>query len=175
MILRSNPELWVGCVAGAMQESEYKSELAAAGFADIGIEPTRVFRAEDVREFLSAAGAEAVSVADQAGWKDHERLCARHKARQRRGQIQGKGELYPRFRSWERGAQGAGNSPANVEKAVQGLGLEARVEKVTEIEEILKFQILMTPGLVINGQVKAAGRIPPVEEIMQMLATAGGN
>ena len=64
---------------------------------------------------------------------------------------------------------------ANVEKAVQGLGIAARVEKVTEIEEILKFQILMTPGLVINGQVKAAGRIPPVEEIMQMLATAGGN
>ena len=64
---------------------------------------------------------------------------------------------------------------ANVEKAVQGLGIEARVEKVTEITDIMKFQILMTPGLVINGQVKAAGRIPPVEEIMQMLATAGGN
>ena len=67
--LRNNPELWAGCVAGAMQEPKYKSELAAAGFVDVDIEPTRVFRAADVREFLSAAGAEAVSVADQADGK----------------------------------------------------------------------------------------------------------
>ncbi len=65
---------------------------------------------------------------------------------------------------------------ANVEKAVQGLGIiEARVEKVTEITDIMKFQILMTPGLVINGEVRAAGRIPSVEEIKQMLMAAGGN
>ena len=67
--LRNNPELWAGCVAGAMQEAKYKSELAAAGFVDVDIEPTRVFRAADVREFLSAAGAEAVSVADQVDGK----------------------------------------------------------------------------------------------------------
>ncbi len=67
--LRNNPELWAGCVAGAMQEAKYKSELASAGFVDIGIEPTRIFRAADVREFLSAAGAEAVAVADQADGK----------------------------------------------------------------------------------------------------------
>ena len=64
---------------------------------------------------------------------------------------------------------------ANAEKAVQELGLEARVEKVTEITDIMKFQILMTPGLVINGQVKAAGRIPSVEEIERMLMAAGGD
>ncbi len=67
--LLNNPELWAGCVAGAMQKPKYESELAAAGFVDIGIEPTRVFQAEDVREFLSAAGAEALSVADQADGK----------------------------------------------------------------------------------------------------------
>jgi small redox-active disulfide protein 2 len=64
---------------------------------------------------------------------------------------------------------------ANAEKAVQELGLEARVEKVTGITDIMKFQILMTPCLVINGQVKAAGRIPSVEEIKQMLMAAGGD
>jgi SAM-dependent methyltransferase len=67
--LRNDPKLWAGCVAGAMQESEYKSELSAAGFVDIGIEPTRVFCAADVRDFLSAAGVEALSVADQADEK----------------------------------------------------------------------------------------------------------
>ncbi len=64
---------------------------------------------------------------------------------------------------------------ANAQKAVQGLGIEAEIEKVTEIRDIIKFQILMTPGLVIDGQVKAAGRIPTVEEIKQMLLAAGGN
>jgi small redox-active disulfide protein 2 len=64
---------------------------------------------------------------------------------------------------------------ANAEKAVQELGIEARVEKVTGITDIMQFQILMTPGLVINGQVKAAGRIPSVEEIKRMLMAAGGD
>ncbi len=62
----------------------------------------------------------------------------------------------------------------NVEMAVRDLGLEAEIEKVTAIEDIMKFKILMTPGLVIDGQVKAAGRVPPVEEIKQMLASNGG-
>lgn len=64
---------------------------------------------------------------------------------------------------------------ANAEKAVQELGIQAEVEKVTEIQDIISFHILMTPGLVIDGQVKAAGRIPSVDEIKQMLVAAGGN
>ncbi len=64
---------------------------------------------------------------------------------------------------------------ANAERAVQELGIEAQIEKVTQVQDILKFQILMTPGLVVDGQVKAAGRIPSVEEIKQMLTPAGGN
>ncbi len=64
------------------------------------------------------------------------------------------------------------NLTANAEKAVRELGIKAEIEKV---QDIIKFQILMTPGLVINGQVKAAGRIPSVEEIKQMLVAAGGN
>ncbi len=64
---------------------------------------------------------------------------------------------------------------ANAEKAVQELGLNAEIEKVTDIQDIMKFQILMTPGLVIDGKVKTAGRIPPPEEIKKMLQEAGGN
>jgi small redox-active disulfide protein 2 len=64
---------------------------------------------------------------------------------------------------------------ANAERAVRELGVEAEIEKVTEIQDIIKFQILMTPGLVIDGQVKAAGRVPSVEEIKQLLVAAGGN
>lgn len=58
---------------------------------------------------------------------------------------------------------------SNTEKAVKELGLNAEIEKVTGIQDILKFQILMTPGLVIDGQVKAAGRVPSTDEIKQLL------
>jgi small redox-active disulfide protein 2 len=58
---------------------------------------------------------------------------------------------------------------SKAEQAIQELGLHAVVEKVTDIIDIMKFQILMTPGLVIDGQVKAAGRVPSTEEIKQML------
>ncbi|MDR3748611.1 MAG: thioredoxin family protein [Acidobacteriota bacterium] len=64
---------------------------------------------------------------------------------------------------------------ANAQKAVQELGIETEIEKVTEIEDIIKFHIFMTPGLVIDGQLKAAGRVPSVEEIKQLLVAAGGN
>jgi arsenite methyltransferase len=67
--LRNNPELWAGCIAGALQDTKYRLELAAAGFVGISIEPTRVFRAADVSEFLSAAGTEAASLAEQADGK----------------------------------------------------------------------------------------------------------
>ena len=64
---------------------------------------------------------------------------------------------------------------ANAEKAIQGFGVEVQIEKVTEIKEILKFQILMTPGLAINGKVKSAGRVPEPAEIREMLLEEGGN
>ena len=49
--IRKNVLLWVGCVAGAMEENEYYTKLASAGFEKIEIEPTRVYRIEDAREF----------------------------------------------------------------------------------------------------------------------------
>ena len=62
----------------------------------------------------------------------------------------------------------------NAKKAAQELGLEALVEKVEDIQQIMAFEILMPPGLVINGEVKAAGRVPNVEEIKKLLLAAGG-
>lgn len=54
--IRRSVELWAGCIAGALEEREYVEKLRAAGFVDIEIEPTRVYRAEDARQFLAAAG-----------------------------------------------------------------------------------------------------------------------
>ena len=51
-------ELWVGCIAGALGEDEYAAKLAAAGFADIDIEVTRVYDVDDAREFLAAEGVD---------------------------------------------------------------------------------------------------------------------
>src|SRR5205814_954004 len=51
--VRQSVLLWVGCVAGALDENEYRTKLKAAGFEQIEIEPTRIYRAEDAREFLS--------------------------------------------------------------------------------------------------------------------------
>ncbi|HEY4593336.1 MAG TPA: arsenite methyltransferase [Thermoanaerobaculia bacterium] len=60
--VRRNVELWIGCVAGALQETEYRSLLAEVGFEGIEVEPTRVYRAEDARAFLAEAGIDAVGV-----------------------------------------------------------------------------------------------------------------
>jgi arsenite methyltransferase len=54
--IRRSMELWVGCIAGALQEDEYREKLQAAGFVSIEIEPTRVYQSEEAREFLAAAG-----------------------------------------------------------------------------------------------------------------------
>src|ERR1700693_4223885 len=61
--IRKSVLLWVGCVAGALVDDEYRSKLSAAGFEQIDIEPTRIYRAEDAREFLSAAGIDADAMA----------------------------------------------------------------------------------------------------------------
>ena len=63
--VKRNMELWIGCVAGALEESEFIRLLTAAGFEDPSIEPTRVYSAADAREFLSSAGLDADAVAPQ--------------------------------------------------------------------------------------------------------------
>lgn len=61
--IRKSVELWVGCVAGALEEFEYRDKLFNAGFENIDIEPTRVYKVEEARDFLSAAGFDVVKVA----------------------------------------------------------------------------------------------------------------
>jgi arsenite methyltransferase len=67
--IRQSVLLWVGCVAGALGDDEFRSKLAAAGFEQIDIEPTRVYRAEDAREFLSAEGVDVDAIAPQVDGK----------------------------------------------------------------------------------------------------------
>ena len=57
--VRRSMELWVGCIAGALEENEYRRLLAAAGFVDISVEPTRIYEFEDARTVLAGAGLDA--------------------------------------------------------------------------------------------------------------------
>jgi SAM-dependent methyltransferase len=61
--IRRNVELWIGCLAGALDESDYLSKLAAAGFEDVSIEPTRVYKASDARGFLEGYGIDVDQIA----------------------------------------------------------------------------------------------------------------
>ena len=67
--LRRSVELWIGCVAGALSEDDYRAKLAKAGFTQIEVEPTRVYRAEDARDFLAGAGLDADTIAPQVNGK----------------------------------------------------------------------------------------------------------
>jgi SAM-dependent methyltransferase len=67
--IRKSILLWVGCVAGALSESEYHEKLAAAGFEHIEIEPTRIYNVEDAREFLAAEGVDVDAIAPQVDGK----------------------------------------------------------------------------------------------------------
>ena len=61
--IRRSVERWIGCVAGALEESDYRAKLGKAGFAFIEIEPTRIYRTEDAREFLEREGIDASAIA----------------------------------------------------------------------------------------------------------------
>ena len=63
--IRKNMLLWAGCVAGALDENEYRAKLAAAGFEAIGIEPTRVYQLEDALEFLKDMGLDLEKIGPQ--------------------------------------------------------------------------------------------------------------
>jgi 2-polyprenyl-3-methyl-5-hydroxy-6-metoxy-1,4-benzoquinol methylase len=67
--IRRSMLLWVGCVAGALDEDEYRAKLAAAGFHDIGIEPTRIYRYEDARAFLADPAADTAALAAEVDGK----------------------------------------------------------------------------------------------------------
>jgi arsenite methyltransferase len=63
--VRRSMELWVGCIAGALQETEYRQKLQCAGFESIDVEPTRIYQVEEAREFLTAGGVDADAAGPQ--------------------------------------------------------------------------------------------------------------
>jgi arsenite methyltransferase len=67
--VRHNVELWVGCIAGAMQETEYIQQLTRAGFVDISVEPTRIYNIADAREFLATEGIDVDAIASEVNGK----------------------------------------------------------------------------------------------------------
>jgi arsenite methyltransferase len=67
--VRQSVLLWVGCVAGALEENEYRTKLASAGFETIEIEPTRTYRVEDAREFLAGQNIDVDAIAAQVDGK----------------------------------------------------------------------------------------------------------
>ena len=67
--IRASVLLWVGCVAGALDENEYRTKLAAAGFQDVDLEPTRIYRAEDARTFLEDKGMDVQAIGREVDGK----------------------------------------------------------------------------------------------------------
>src|SRR5581483_11416925 len=67
--VRKEVLLWAGCVAGALDEREYRTKLEAAGFTQVEIEPTRVYRVDDAREFLASSGVDVDRIAPQVDGK----------------------------------------------------------------------------------------------------------
>jgi SAM-dependent methyltransferase len=63
--IRRSMELWVGCIAGALEEREYASKLTAAGFTDVDVEPWRVYKVDDARGFLTESGVDVDRIAPQ--------------------------------------------------------------------------------------------------------------
>ena len=67
--IRRSVELWIGCVAGALEEDEYRGKLGKAGFEAVGLEPTRIYRIEDARELLDREGIDAAAIAPMVDGK----------------------------------------------------------------------------------------------------------
>jgi arsenite methyltransferase len=67
--IRKNVLLWVGCIAGALEENDYVSKLASAGFEQIDLEPTRIYRIEDAREFFTGQNIDVDAIAPQVDGK----------------------------------------------------------------------------------------------------------
>jgi arsenite methyltransferase len=67
--VRKNVVLWVGCVAGALDHADYRNKLEASGFEQVNIEPTRIYKAEDAREFLATEGIDADALAPEVDGK----------------------------------------------------------------------------------------------------------
>jgi arsenite methyltransferase len=67
--VRNSLLLWVGCVAGSLEENDYRAKLAAAGFEQIDLEPTRIYNVDDAREFLAGLNIDVDAIAPQVDGK----------------------------------------------------------------------------------------------------------
>ena len=67
--VRQSMLLWVGCIAGALEEKEYRTKLDAVGFEDVSLEPVRTYQIEDARQFLTEAGVDVDTIAPQVEGK----------------------------------------------------------------------------------------------------------
>src|ERR1700735_3489898 len=67
--IRQSVQAWVGCIAGSLGENDYRNKLASAGFEQIEVQPTRIYRAEDACEFLAGQGINAAAIAPQVDGK----------------------------------------------------------------------------------------------------------
>jgi arsenite methyltransferase len=67
--IRRSVELWIGCVAGALEEEEYREKLVRAGFEGVALEPTRIYRVEDAQELLAGAGLDSDAIAAEVNGK----------------------------------------------------------------------------------------------------------
>jgi len=67
--IRKSVELWIGCIAGALGDTEYREKLASAGFENIELEPTRIYEMEDARQFLAGHGIDVDAIAPQVAGK----------------------------------------------------------------------------------------------------------
>ena len=67
--IRESVLLWVGCIAGALEEQEYIAKLQKAGFEDVEVEPTRIYHVEDARTFLTGHGIDVDKIAPEVDGK----------------------------------------------------------------------------------------------------------
>jgi arsenite methyltransferase len=77
--VRRSMELWVGCIAGALEEGEYQRKLARAGFTEISVEPTRIYNVADAREFLTGQGIDTDALAPLVDGKFMSAFIRAHK------------------------------------------------------------------------------------------------
>ena len=81
--IRRSMELWVGCIAGALEETEYAAKLRAAGFADVEVEPWRIYKIDDARAFLTEAASTSTGSRRRSKASSPARSCARASRRRR--------------------------------------------------------------------------------------------
>ena len=77
--IRRSMELWVGCIAGALQETEYATKLRGAGFADVEVEPWRIYKLEDARAYLAETGVDVDRLAPEVDGKVASAFIRAHK------------------------------------------------------------------------------------------------